>query len=283
MRYSNIYKWTHAAKGLTKRALWQLLKDHDGFTRVKVLSGPSQGAQLIVDIRTEASYWLGLYDRKILSAIVRLLKPGQTAYDCGAFLGYYAVAMRKVVGESGKVLLFEGSRNNYSRAAKVPEINSWKNVDVHHLAIGEAHTRIGFIGNQGAASGPASKWGDKTKHLVKSVETVECSGIDELVYERGFAPPNFLKLDLETAEKYALLNGSRVWREHKPIVLVELHKGDEERPPAFEAAEEFLRRFSYYGIEIHLGRPVKTVSDFIGAERDGVQCTILAMPEGKVA
>src|SRR5262249_7160024 len=156
-------------------------------------------------------------------------KPGQIAYDCGAFLGYYAAAMRKAVGDSGKVFLFEGSSTNYSRAARMPEMNGWRNVEVHHLAIGQARSRVRFISDQGAASGPISKWGDEPNRLSGLIETVECAGIDELVYERGFEPPNFLKMDLETAESYALLNGSRLWREQKPIVLVELHKGDEER------------------------------------------------------
>src|SRR5262249_10345857 len=160
-------------------------------------SGPSRGTQLVVDIRTEASYWLGSYDRKVLATIIQLIKPGQIAYDCGAFLGYYAAAMRTAVGETGKGFLFEGSSVNYSRAARLPEMNSWRNVEVHHLAIGQARSRVCFISDQGAASGPASKWGNEPDHLSESVETVECAGIDELVYERGFQPPHFLKMDLE--------------------------------------------------------------------------------------
>jgi FkbM family methyltransferase len=265
---------TRFAKTRVKRVLWQLLKNNEGFTPVKVFSGPSRGTRLIIDIRTEASYWLGSYDRKLLSIITQLLKPGQIAYDCGAFLGYYAAAMRKAVGNSGKVFLFEGSSVNFSRAVRLPEMNGWENVEVHHLAVGKAHSHIRFVSDQGAASGPASKWENNCNRPSGLIETIECAGIDELVYERGFAPPNFLKLDLETAERYALLNGARLWREKKPTVLVELHGSE-----TFEVAEEFLRRFSYSGIEIHLGRPVKTVSDFISAENEGVQCTILAIPE----
>jgi FkbM family methyltransferase len=269
---------TRFAKTGVKRVLWQLLKNDEGFTRVKVLSGPSRGTRLIIDLRTEASYWLGSYDRRLLSIITQLLKPGQVAYDCGAFLGYYAAAMRKAVGNSGKVFVFEGSSINFSRAVRLPEMNGWENVEVHHLAVGKAHSHIRFVSDQGAASGPASRWESSSNRPSGLVETVECAGIDELVYERGFAPPDFLKFDLETAERYALLNGARLWCEKRPTVLVELHKGSD----TFEVAEEFLRRFSYSGTEIHLGVPVKTVSDFYSAQDEGVQCTILAIPEASL-
>ena len=279
MGYSRVHEFKHSVKTWIKSALWQLLSDNDGLTRVRVLGGPVRGTRLVIDIRTEAAYWLGSYDSRVLSIIMGLLKPGQVAYDCGAFLGYYAAAMRKTVGESGRVVLFEGSSLNFYRAAKMPEMNGWENVEVHHLAIGEAHSQISFVSDQGAASGPASKWEGESGRPLGLVEAVDCSGIDELVYERGFAPPHFLKFDLETAEKHALLNGARLWCEQKPTLLVELHKGDKYPPPAFEAAEKFLSRFSYRATEIHLGRPVKTVSDFIRAEKEGVQCTILAIPE----
>ncbi len=81
-------------------------------------------------------------------------------------------------------------------------------------------------------------------------------------------------MDLETGERYALLNGARLWREKKPIILVELHG-----PKTFDAAEEFLERFSYSGTEIHLGKSIKSVSDFINAENEGVLCTILSIPK----
>jgi hypothetical protein len=110
------------------------------------------------------------------------------------------------------------------------------------------------------------------------VETVTCSGIDELVEERGLPDPDFLKLDLETAECFALKNGAALWARKRPSVLVELHRNRRERPYAFEAAEEFLRAFDYHGTEVHLGRVVKSVDDFLKVEEVGVQCTILATP-----
>jgi FkbM family methyltransferase len=262
-----------------KEILWRCLKGRDGLTGVRVISGPSRGTRIRVDFRSESSYWLGTYDRKILSLLMQIIKPGQIAYDCGAYIGIYTATMRRAVGLNGRVYAFEASSLNYQRIARLPEANGWRNLQVEYLAIGEAHTTIRFASNLGAASGPIDMPGKNFPLESVQIENVPCSGVDELIFERGFPAPDFLKFDLETGEGFALLNGSRLWKEKRPTVLVELHKNSEPTPFAFESAEQFLRDFDYYGTEVHLGCPVKSVDDFVGAEKLGVQCTILAVPK----
>ena len=245
---------------------------------VTVLSGPCRGVRLRIDFRDESAYWLGTYDRRILRLIGEILKPGQIAFDCGAYLGVYAAAIRRRVGPGGTIHVFEASERNFKRVSLLPSRNGWKNVTVHHLAVGEARSTIRFASNLGAASGPVDMPGKDLELGNVQIETVACSGIDELVGERGMPDPDFLKLDLETTECFALKNGAALWARKRPTVLVELHRNRRERPFAFEAAEEFLRDFNYRGTEVHLGRVVKSVDDFLRAEEAGVQCTILATP-----
>src|SRR5437879_754643 len=97
LRLSPAQRFKYAIKSHIKNLLWRVLSDDDGLTHVKVISGASRGTRLVIDIRTEAAYWLGSYDRKVVATIRHLLKPGQIAYDCGAFLGYYAASMRQAV------------------------------------------------------------------------------------------------------------------------------------------------------------------------------------------
>ncbi|MFI5297906.1 MAG: FkbM family methyltransferase [Polyangiales bacterium] len=266
-------------KSTVKQALWHAFKGEDGLTDVTVLSGPTRGTRLRVDLRCEAAYWLGTYDSRIVSKLAGMLRPGQVAFDCGAFLGAYAAAMRNAVGPTGVVHVFEASAKNFARVSRLPTANGWSNVHVHHLAVGEAHSKIRFATNLGAASGPVDAPGKQMDLSGVEVEEVECSGIDELVYERGLPAPDFLKLDLETAEVFALANGDRLWREKRPSMLIELHKTRADpRPPTFVAAERFLREYGYAATEAHLGIPVATVRDFVDAEARDVQCTLFATP-----
>ena len=265
-------------KSIIKRILFIILKGKADYTKISILSGIAKGTRLRIDIRNESAYWLGTYDKTVLKRISRYIKPGQIVFDCGAYLGYYAAAMRNIVGNTGKVYLFEASPKNFMRVSELPVMNNWENVFVYKLAIGQEHSKIRFASNLGAASGPIDMPSKNMNLSMVDIEEVDCCGIDELIYEKNLPEPEFIKFDLETAEYYALLNGSKLWKSKKPIVLVELHKDiNSKDPPTFKVAETFLKNFEYKAIEIHLNKPVANVEDFKEAERKGVQCTLLAV------
>lgn len=245
-----------------------------------MLTGRAKGVRIKIDIRCESAYWLGSYDRKIINDICDLVCPGWIVWDCGAYLGYYTAAMRNTLGVNGAVHCFEASRENFNRLSLLPVLNGWSNVHVHNLAVGPDHSSIRFATNQGAASGPVDMPEKAGFDSSVRIEEVKSVGLDELGYETKLPLPHFIKMDLETAEVYALRNGHRLFTERRPVVLVELHKNkDSKAPPAFIAAEEFLKKYDYDGMEAHLGTKVETVEDFIVAEKRGIQCTILARPK----
>jgi FkbM family methyltransferase len=268
-----------ALKTAIKAAAWRVVPRKGPYLAVRTLFGPCRGLRLQIDLRYESSYWLGTYDRRIVARIRDWVRPGDVAWDCGAFLGYYGAAMRLAAGSAGEVHLFEASSTNFERTALLPRSNGWGNVFAHPLAVGEEHARIRFAGSRGGGSGPVDMPGKNLDLTGMWIEEVESAGIDELVYERGFRPPDFMKFDLETAECFALANGARLWREQRPVLLVELHHSNIGGiPPAFVAAETFLRTFDYTAIEVHRNVPVATSVDLLRVEATGTQCMILATP-----
>ncbi len=268
-----------ALKTAIKAVIWKVMPRNGPYLVVRTLFGPCRGLHLRIDARFESSYWLGTYDRQIVNRIREWVRPGDVAWDCGAFLGYYGAAMRLAAGSKGEVHLFEASSTNFERTSLLPGLNGWSNVLAHRVAVGEDHARIRFAGRCGAASGPIDMPGKDLDLTGMHVEEVESAGIDELVYERGFRPPRFLKFDLEAAECFALANGARLWREQRPTLLIELHRtGLDRTPPAFAAAETFLRTFDYVAMEVHRNVAVATSDDLIRVEATGTQCMILATP-----
>src|SRR6476620_1601052 len=116
-------------KRYIKGLLWgglRLATGKDSVT-LAILSGPAKRTRMEFDVRKEGSYWLGTYDKWILSRIclAHWLKPGQVAWDCGAYIGYYTAIFRKLVGQRGQVITFEASSANYRRVARLPDINHW--------------------------------------------------------------------------------------------------------------------------------------------------------------
>lgn len=231
-------------KSLIKNALWQGLRRATGneVVPLRVLSGPARGAVLNLDLRTQGSYWLGNYDHYAAARIpvCRYLRRGDTAWDCGSFVGFYAAIFRKLVGPNGLVAVFEGSAANFDHLRSLPLLNGWKNVSIYHRAVGPDHTDIEFAGASGGASGPA-KISPRFKSIpAAKTEMVRCFGIDELVFEAGMPKPGVIKLDLEGAEAHALHNGIRIFSECRPILLLEMHGSD-----ALDATARFLDDYGY--------------------------------------
>lgn len=236
-------------KTLIKNILFKILSGSKGYNDLVILSGPAKGIKLRLDIRKEGSYWLGTYDKWLFDSFILsdFIKPGDIVWDCGAYVGYYASVFRKLVGEKGKVYVFEASTSNYSRVKYLPEINNWTNVEVLNVAVGPDHTVLEFVNNIGGSNGPYNL--DKSYKESKSeleIEEVECCGVDELVFEKGVSSPSFIKFDLESAEEFALHNGAVLFTTVRPVILLELH-GEKAR----DAAGLFFEKYNYTGYQLY--------------------------------
>ena len=238
------------SKAAFKRIAWGLFsgiwgKSHSWFP---VLTGPARGAWLHLDLRSQSSYFLGTYDRWIYERVPlhRMLSPGQAAWDCGSFVGYYAAIFRKRVGPTGEVLVFEASRANYEALHPMPQRNGWNNVRIFHEAVGPENTSLTFVNNLGGASGPVGLGKDFSTQG-QAIETIEVRslGIDEIRKTRASCSPQLLKLDLEAGEIHALKNGAEVFGHIRPYVMLELH-GEE----AGKAANQWLKEYEYDGVVI---------------------------------
>jgi len=229
---------------LAKHAAWRVLKLIHGrdIVPLRVLRGPARGAILSLDVRSQGAYWIGNYDEYAFARLPfrRYLRAGAVAWDCGAFVGYYAAVFRKIVGATGRVIVFEASSKNYPPLAALPALNRWSNVEIRREAVGGDHCEIEFVSNLGGASGPFGLSKQYAKDEFLEVERVPCRGVDELVFERGVPPPDFIKFDLESAEEFALHNGPCTFAERRPAILLELH-GEAAR----DAAGRFLETYRY--------------------------------------
>ena len=236
-------------KVLIKQLLFGLLSATKGYSDLRVLTGPAKGVKLRLDIRKEGSYWIGNYDQWIFDAVPleQFIKPGDTTWDCGAYVGYYTAIFRKIVGTEGKVVSFEASSDNFKRVRYLPEINKWHNVQMLPLAVGPENTLLKFVNNIGGSNGPYSldkQYKEAQKDL--QIEEVPCCGVDELIYSKGVPAPSFIKFDLESAEEYALHNGDRCFTIIRPFVLLELH-GEKAR----DAAGSFIEKYNYNAFLLH--------------------------------
>ncbi len=63
------------------------------------------------------------------------LSEGDTFVDIGAYIGYYSIVARNIVGESGKVIAFEPNPESYRMLKKNIELNKYENCIPENIAI----------------------------------------------------------------------------------------------------------------------------------------------------
>jgi len=251
-------------KEIVKLILFKILSDKYGYANLTIRTGIAKGVILRLDLRVEGSYWLGNYDQWIFNSVPfrQVIQPGQVAWDCGTYVGYYTAVFRTLVGDTGRVVGFEASNNTYERVKKIPFLNKWDNVIIHNYAIGPDHTTLKFVNNLGGSNGPLNLSKEYKENIndLRYEEVASC-GIDELVYEKGIPPADFIKFDLESGEEYALHNGQRFFLEKRPIVLLELHSQRTK-----DAAGLFFEKYKYVAFLIddisEKKTPLRSAQDF---------------------
>ena len=82
---------------------------------MEVAAGDLKGYQVLLNLKTEKSRWLGTYEPELQAALRQFLRPGSTVYDVGANIGYISLLMAHNVGPDGKIFAFEALPVNVER------------------------------------------------------------------------------------------------------------------------------------------------------------------------
>jgi len=242
-----------------------------GITEVTVAAGQLAGTRLLLDLREEKDLWLGSYEPFMLEAVARFTRPGMTAYDVGAHIGYVTVCLAQAVGPQGHVVAFEPLPGNQQRLRANLELNGLSGrVRVVAGAVGEIAGRQRFRPHSSVAMGrlAAQEAPDEPAAGLLEVEVVE---LDEFAAASG-APPDLIKMDIEGGEAAALRGARRLLRQAKPILLLEMHEAHEaEAITVFDGLQQI-------GYEIRrLARHFPVITSTAGLGR---KAYLLGLPPG---
>ena len=151
-----------------------------------------------------------------VSVLRRMLRPGDVVYDVGASYGLTTSLSSKLVGTDGRVVAFEPTatalRLLATNAATRP------NVEIVNVAIGARREAATFYTAEKADM--SSLTARASEIPIRSEELVQVWPLDQVVAERGFPLPDFIKCDVEGAELHVFAGAVRVLG-HGPTVLFE--------------------------------------------------------------
>ena len=141
-------------------------------------------------------------------------KVGDVVIDVGAGAGEEALTFSRAVGKPGKVICIEAHPRTYRCLEKLVQYNRLENVIAIHQAIAEPSCRIATI--EDSDDYLRNRLGTAGKHFVPAVT------IDAIYQQLGLGKVNFLKMNIEGAERFAI-QGMAVTLQHTEVLCVSCH------------------------------------------------------------
>ncbi len=164
------------------------------------------------------------------------LKSGDFAIDAGANAGMFSVVASRKVGPNGKVFAFEPLKEISSYLQKNIEKNHCENIVVAPEILGDSNKDVEFFYNLNHNFNGAST---KMHHEGDTVVKLKQMTLDSYVKEHNLAKVDFIKADIEGAERDLVKGAEQTIKQFKPkIALRTYHLPDDP-----EVLEKLLRDF----------------------------------------
>lgn len=165
-----------------------------------------------------------VYDPTVVAWLRPRVRPGQVVWNVGANVGVYALQFAHWVGESGHVVALEP--NPVARRALERHV-AWNaltgRVTVVGMAVGDAEGEAKLWADGASTMGAIGRPNPALAERARPV-TVPITTLD-LLEERGLPRPDWIVMDIEGYELFALRGAERLLSEAGPAlgIVLELH------------------------------------------------------------
>jgi FkbM family methyltransferase len=175
------------------------------------------------------------------AVLERFLRPGMTALDIGANVGWFTMLAAVLVGPSGSVIAVEPWSENCRLLITSLQRNNFENVELWPIALDSDRRWAHFMTHVGSNGGFI---GAQLDDIASGRGTiVPTFTLDELVGDRRV---DLVKIDVEGAEHRVVLGGQRTLERCRPVVLSEFSLDMTRRVSAIDPVE-YLRWFTTRG------------------------------------
>ncbi len=188
------------------------------------------GGRLLLHSFRHKGYWL--HGRRREQATMQFfqqsLRPGDTVVEVGGHIGYVTMHLADLVGESGRVVVFEPGRNNlpYLRA----NVQLLPGLEIVEKAVSDRDGAAAFFeeqltGQNNSLLGDYERFAEnRTRAFSDQVyqrREVTTIRLDTFLQQCALRP-DLVKIDIEGAECLALRGAAKMLTEQHPMLMVEV-------------------------------------------------------------
>jgi len=183
-----------------------------------------------INFSTEDSYsnrWFypryangGVHERKVTEMLMEALRGAKCFADVGTNLGWYTCIASKCL-PTGVVYGFEMDDLNFDLLHRNLELNSANNVQAYHAAVSDSEGTVSYERN-GSNPSPFFQMKQGTSGPSSRTVSVKSITLDQF-FDGTKTLPDVMKIDVEGAEFSVLKGMTRILREHRPVLFLEIH------------------------------------------------------------
>ncbi len=139
------------------------------------------------------------FTTKIVKDIV---KPGMTCLDIGASLGYFTLQLSRQVGREGKIIAIEPTCHQFPFLVENINTNKATNVEALNIAAWDKNEKKLMPINSGTQF------------------EADCKPLDEVLEAKGIKEVDFIKMDIDGSEPWALRGLERTIERSKNLKMI---------------------------------------------------------------
>lgn len=202
-----------------------------------IRTGLLEGCEMFIYLQDPASDEMiqGIYEDFLWSYLFREHLEGCTICDIGGHIGYHSLAFANLVGDEGRVIVFEPNKLNCERLNKNLLRNKElaKRINFRPLAVSDfdGETQFHFSSNfeemassGGYLEGSYRPLKDEVYDELEFIwEKVIVTKLDNLLVKDDIRNIAVVKIDVEGAEHKVLAGATEILKENHPILLIEIH------------------------------------------------------------
>jgi FkbM family methyltransferase len=182
-----------------------------------------QGLKFKVDTKDHRSCPIEALNFKVFeqserAIMLRIASKAQIIFDVGANVGWYSL-MFSTLPNLKKISAFEALPQTYKLLTHNVNLNEVKNIELNNLAIYDSAREIELYWSE-TESGSTSIANIKEDYNAQK-QRVNAITLDQYSERTGIWP-DFIKIDIEGGELFALRGAGRILEEAKPTIFCEL-------------------------------------------------------------